>query len=101
MTRNMILAGVERRAVQRQTVHGSYGGGMSMHHLGLASGVERFLSSSLPSVVVLYVGPDQLLPLASAVGATVGVLLMAWHRVVAVGRRVWHLRTKKRLDTAN
>lgn len=95
MTRNMILAGVERRAVQRQTVHGSYGGGMSMHHLGLASGVERFLSSSLPSVVVLYVGPDQLLPLASALGASVGVPLIVWHRVVALGRRVRHLCTKK------
>ena len=68
---------------------------MSMHHLVLSSGVEHFLSSSLPSVAVLYVGPDQLLPLASALGASVGVLLIVWHRVVALGRRVWHLCTKK------
>ena len=74
---------------------------MSMQHLILSSGVEPLLSSSLPRVVLLYVGPDQLLPLASVLGASVGVLLMAWHRVVAVGRRVWHWRTKKKLDTAH
>lgn len=73
---------------------------MGMHHLVLSSGVEHFLSSSLPSVVVLYVGPDQILPLASALGAAVGVLLMFWHRVVALGRRVWQLYTKKKVDSA-
>lgn len=72
-----------------------------MHHLVLSSGVEHLLSSSLPRLVVLYVGPDQLLPLASTLGAAVGVLLLVWHRVVALGRRVWHGRTKKKVDAAS
>lgn len=71
-----------------------------MHYLILSSGVEHFLSS-LPGVVVLYIGPDQLLPLASALGAAVGVLLMVWHRVVAFGRRMWQLCTKKKADSAH
>ena len=74
---------------------------MSLPHLMLSSGVEHLLSSSLPNVIVLYVGPDQLLPLASALGAAVGVLLMVWHRVVALGRRMWQLCTKKKVDSSS
>lgn len=67
-----------------------------MYHVVLSSGIEHVVASSLPSVVVLYVGPDQLLPLASALGAAVGVLLMVWHRIVALGHRAWHLYMKKK-----
>jgi len=73
---------------------------MRMYHVMLSSGVEPSLASSLSSVVVSYVGPDQLLPLASALGASVGVLLLVWHRVVAWGHRAWHLCTKKKGDRA-
>ena len=37
---------------------------------------------------VLYVGPDVLMPVASAVAAVVGFLLMFWRRTVAFVRRV-------------
>ncbi|HEX7779884.1 MAG TPA: hypothetical protein VF424_11615 [Vicinamibacterales bacterium] len=36
---------------------------------------------------LLYVGPDQLMPLASVFGAIVGVALMFWHRLVAFVRK--------------
>lgn len=44
---------------------------------------------------VLYIGPDQVLPLTSFVGAAIGVLLMFWNRVVGVFRRVWKLSSRK------
>ncbi|MFQ5668409.1 MAG: hypothetical protein ACE5I7_18550 [Candidatus Binatia bacterium] len=45
--------------------------------------------------VVLYVGPDQMLPLTSALGAIMGVLLIFWHRVVAWGRKGWRFCLRK------
>ena len=39
-------------------------------------------------VPVLYIGPDQVLPLTSFVGAAIGVVLMFWNRLVGVFRRV-------------
>ena len=43
--------------------------------------------ADLRGLVVLYVGPDQMLPVMSALGAVIGVLLMVWNRVVALVRR--------------
>jgi len=34
----------------------------------------------------MYVGPDSLMPLASAVAAVIGILLMFWRRTVAALR---------------
>ncbi len=42
---------------------------------------------SLP-YVLLYVGPDQILPLASVFSAIVGVALMFWQRLMGVVRKV-------------
>jgi hypothetical protein len=55
----------------------------------------------LSSVVVLYVGPDQILPLASALGAAVGVLLMVWAPRGGLGTSMWQLYVKKKADSAN
>lgn len=41
---------------------------------------------SLP--VVLYIGPDQILPMTSFLGGVVGFLLMFWHKLVALTRKV-------------
>ncbi len=49
----------------------------------------------LKSVVWLYVGPDQILPLTSALGAVIGVLLMFWHRVMGWLRRGWQFCSAK------
>lgn len=38
--------------------------------------------------VILYVGPDQLLPLASILGAIGGAVMIFWRQVVGVARRV-------------
>ena len=52
--------------------------------------------SSLASLMLLYVGPDQMLPLTSALAAMVGVLLMFWQRVVHWARESWHRLTMRR-----
>ena len=46
-------------------------------------------------LVLLYAGPDQLLPLASFIGAVIGVLLIGWQRLVMFVRRVFHLLARK------
>lgn len=38
--------------------------------------------------IVLYIGPDVLMPLASAVAAVVGFLLMFWRRTVEFFKRI-------------
>lgn len=45
--------------------------------------------SALQSLLLLYVGPDQILPLTSALAAALGVLLMFWQRAVALVRGLW------------
>jgi hypothetical protein len=42
----------------------------------------------------LYLGPDQLLPLQSALAAVIGVLFIFWRRFVALVFRVWRLFKK-------
>ena len=51
--------------------------------------VER----TLGPLMVLYVGPDQILPLTSIIGALIGLLLMFWHRLVGLLRRFWQTLT--------
>lgn len=48
-----------------------------------------------PLVVLLYAGPDQLLPLASFIGAVIGVLLIGWQRLVMFVRRVFHALARR------
>ena len=38
-------------------------------------------------IALLYGGPDTLMPIASALAAVIGVLLMLWNRVVSYLRR--------------
>jgi len=49
-------------------------------------------------LVFLYIGPETILPLTSAVAAVVGIVLMVWHRLVGIGRRVWAAITRKSID---
>ena len=39
---------------------------------------------------LLYVGPDQILPVTSALAAVVGFLLICWRQVVAFVTKLWH-----------
>jgi hypothetical protein len=41
--------------------------------------------------ITLYIGPETMLPLASALAAIGGVLLMFWQRFVAIVRRLWRI----------
>ena len=56
---------------------------MEMHDL-----VFILNSSQVLSVILLYAGPDQILPLMSLLGAILGVLLVFWQRFVGLVRRV-------------
>lgn len=50
-------------------------------------------------LVFLYMGPDSMMPLASALAAIIGTLLMFWHRLVGWTRRVYRgltLRIRER-----
>ena len=51
--------------------------------------------ASLGGFAFLYVGPDAILPLASAVAAVVGVLLLFWRYVVGLVRRTFRLFREK------
>ena len=45
--------------------------------------------------VFLYVGPDQILPLTSALGAIAGVLMIFWQRTVAFLRKSFRFLASK------
>lgn len=51
--------------------------------------------------VPLYIGPDQFLPLTSALGAIMGLLLMFWTRVKAFFHRVFSLGKKKEAESTS
>ncbi len=53
------------------------------------------MTTILGTNVFLYIGPDQLLPLVSALGAIIGVLLIVWHRLTSLVRKVWQFFSKK------
>ena len=40
-------------------------------------------------IVILYIGPDQIMPLTSFLGAAIGFALMFWNRLVNFTRRSW------------
>jgi len=43
---------------------------------------------TFPVLVVLYIGPDQLMPLTSILAAIGGAIMIFWRQVVGVARRV-------------
>ncbi len=57
--------------------------------------VVQLNPDQLLPIVILYVGPETILPLTSALAAIVGVLLMVWHRVVGIVGRAWRFVRKK------
>jgi hypothetical protein len=52
------------------------------------------LCRSLPPVV-LYIGPDQIMPLTSVLGAIVGIALMFWNRLVGLAHKCVALLTRR------
>ena len=43
----------------------------------------------------MYIGPDQLMPIASALAAVGGVVLMFWRRLVGAVRMAFHLLAQR------
>jgi predicted membrane protein len=41
------------------------------------------------SVIALYVGPDQMMPVASFLAAIAGFLMIFWNKVIGVFRRIF------------
>lgn len=48
-------------------------------------------------IVVLYVGPDQIMPLTSAIGAIVGLALMFWNRIVGLAYKFWVMFSRRQV----
>jgi hypothetical protein len=46
-------------------------------------------------VVLAYIGPDQIMPLTSVLGAIVGVALMFWNRLVGLAHKCRALLTRR------
>jgi len=46
-------------------------------------------------IAILYVGPETLLPLTSALAAIVGVLLIGWRWMVMIVGRAWRFFSKR------
>jgi len=63
---------------------------MSFENLTSTTNVVHLLP-----IMMLYIGPETMLPLVSALAAIGGVLLMFWHRFVGVLRRLWRLVVRK------
>ena len=57
-------------------------------------------ASTLGVWLWLYTGPETIMPLASVFAAIVGVLLMAWQRVVGLVSRLWSLFSQSKAKTA-
>lgn len=49
----------------------------------------------LVPVVVLYIGPDQIMPLTSVLGAIVGLALMFWNRLVGLAHKCWTMVARR------
>ena len=46
-------------------------------------------ASEVQPWMLLYIGPDLILPFTSAIAAAVGVVLMFWHRLTGWVRNLW------------
>jgi hypothetical protein len=62
-------------------------------HLFAAAGAVGEFAKQV--TVFLYVGPDQIMPLTSALGAIAGLALMFWNHLVGLARRALTLVTRR------
>ena len=54
-----------------------------------------FRAVKISPTILLYVGPDQIMPLTSVLSAIVGVVLMFWNRIVGWVGRGWAAMTRR------
>jgi len=63
---------------------------MGLEELGSSTDFVQYLP-----IILLYIGPESMLPLVSALAAIGGVLLMFWQRFVGLLRKLWRLIVRK------
>jgi hypothetical protein len=51
--------------------------------------LNDFISSKEVIALLLYAGPDQILPIVSILGTIIGILLIWWRRFVMLARKGW------------
>jgi len=66
---------------------------MKLDQLLLSSNVASFAP-----IIMLYIGPETMLPLLSGLAALGGVLLMFWQRFVGLVRKIWRVILRKQVD---
>jgi len=66
---------------------------MGLDNLASSTAVFQYLP-----IMMLYIGPETMLPLASALAAIGGVLLIFWQRLVALIRKLWRVLVRKQAD---
>jgi hypothetical protein len=66
---------------------------MGLDNLASSTDVIQYLP-----MIMLYIGPETMLPLASALAAIGGVLLIFWHRLVGFIRKIWRVIARKQVD---
>lgn len=57
-------------------------------------------SHTLAAIMLLYTGPDQVMPLLSILGAIIGFILLWWQRLIQLFRRGWQAALKRSAKTA-
>jgi len=65
----------------------------------IATIVSQAASHGIVPWVLLYIGPDVFLPLASALAAITGVALMFWQRLVGWLRAFWRIVFRVKPDS--
>jgi hypothetical protein len=66
---------------------------MGLDNLASSTNVVQYLP-----IMMLYIGPETMLPLVSALAAIGGVLLMFWQRLVGLVRKLWRVIVRKQVD---
>jgi hypothetical protein len=60
--------------------------------------ILRVVHDPLLPTIILYIGPETILPLTSAIAAIFGFLLIFWQRVVGLIRKIWRFIARKEVD---
>jgi hypothetical protein len=70
---------------------------MSLYNIINHGGMDQWLHSSrgIIGLFLLYTGPETALPLASALAAILGFLLIVWRRALDILRAAFHYCRKK------
>jgi hypothetical protein len=66
--------------------------------MGIFNVVQFNNLDPLLPIIILYIGPETMLPFLSALAALGGVLLIFWQRFVALVQRLWRIITRKEAD---